>query len=97
MCPTVLSLTIVRHMQTMNAADYARLIIDAAPTYAKAKAYVYVSSFRLRLRYENMPTHQDIRDFGEELSAEKGYQILDESFPSRVLLLSRLNRSRKFT
>jgi tRNA wybutosine-synthesizing protein 1 len=94
-CPTVLRLTLVRHMQTMNAADYARLITDAAPTYVEAKAYVYVGQSRLRLHFENMPTHQDIRDFGRELSALTGYKILDESIPSRVLLLSRLDSPRK--
>lgn len=94
-CPTVLRLTLVRHMQTMKAVDYARLITDAEPTYVEAKAYVYVGPSRHRLRFENMPTHQDIRDFGQELSAVTGYKILDESIPSKVLLLSRLKQARK--
>jgi tRNA wybutosine-synthesizing protein 1 len=94
-CPTVLRLTLVRNLKTMNAADYAQIIADAAPTYVEAKAYVYVGRSRLRLQYENMPTHKDIREFGRELSELTGYKILDESIPSKVLLLSRLEKPRK--
>jgi tRNA wybutosine-synthesizing protein 1 len=94
-CPTVLRLTLVRHKKAMNAADYAQLIADAAPTYIEAKAYIYVGRSRLRLQYKNMPTHKDIREFGQELSEVTGYNILDESIPSRVLLLSRLEKPRK--
>lgn len=94
-CPTVLRLTLVRNLKTMNAADYAQFITDAAPTYVEAKAYIYVGRSRLRLQYENMPTHKDIREFGRELSALTGYKILDESIPSKVLLLSRLEKPRK--
>ncbi len=94
-CPTVLRLTLVRHLKAMNAADYAQLIVDAAPTYVEVKAYIYVGWSRLRLQFENMPTHEDIRKFGRELSELTGYKILDESIPSKVLLLSKLEKPRK--
>jgi len=89
-CPTVLRLTLVKHLNLMDAEGYARLIAKAEPTYVEAKAYVYVGMSRHRLQYENMPTHTEIKDFGEEVSRLTGYRLLDESIPSRVVLLSRL-------
>jgi tRNA wybutosine-synthesizing protein 1 len=47
--------------------------------YIEAKAYMHVGYSRLRLGYENMPTHEDIRDFAEELSKGLGYNLLDEA------------------
>ena len=91
-CPTVVRLTLVKRLNLMDAEGYARLIAKAEPTYVEAKAYVYVGMSRHRLKFENMPTHTEIRDFGEELSSLTGYKILDESIPSRVVLLSRLTK-----
>jgi len=91
-CPTVIRLTLVRHLNLRDAEGYARLISRAEPTYVEPKAYVYVGMSRLRLKFENMPTHGEIMEFGQELSELTGYRILDESVPSRVLLLSRLEK-----
>jgi len=91
-CPTVMRLTLVRHLNLRDAEGYARLIAKAEPTYVEPKAYVYVGMSRLRLKFENMPTHSEIREFGQELSGLTGYKIVDESIPSRVLLLSKLER-----
>jgi len=49
-------------------------------------------SRRRGLGYENMPRHEEVRAFSERLSAELGYNVLDESVPSRVVLLSRYGR-----
>jgi wyosine [tRNA(Phe)-imidazoG37] synthetase (radical SAM superfamily) len=38
----------------------------------------------------NMPLHQEIRAFAEELAQETGYFISDESEQSRVLLLKKI-------
>ena len=41
-------------------------------------------------------THEEIRDFSIELAKETGYNLIDESKDSRVVLLSRLERPLKF-
>jgi tRNA wybutosine-synthesizing protein 1 len=64
--------------------------------YIEAKAYMHVGYSRLRLGYENMPTHEEIRTFSTELAKETGYNLIDESNDSRVVLLSRLQRAIKF-
>ncbi|MCD6262953.1 4-demethylwyosine synthase TYW1 [Candidatus Bathyarchaeota archaeon] len=94
--PTVLRHTLVRGLNLKDPEGYARLIAKANPTYVEPKAAMAVGFYRMRLTYEDMPTHQEIRAFAEALARETGYHILDESEPSEIVLLSRLKRPRRF-
>jgi len=91
-CPTVIRLTLARHLNLKHPEIYAKLIRKANPTYIEPKAYMHVGFSRLRLGYKNTPTHPEIRDFATQLSNEMGYNILDEAPESRVVLLSRLEK-----
>jgi tRNA wybutosine-synthesizing protein 1 len=91
-CPTVIRLTLARHLNLKNPELYARLIRKANPTYMEPKAYMHVGFSRLRMGYNNMPTHREIRDFAVPLAREMSYNILDEAPESRVVLLSRLEK-----
>ena len=71
---------------------YAKLVRKANPTYIEPKAYMHVGFSRLRLGYNNTPTHPEIRDFAAQLATEMSYNILDEAPESRVVLLSRLEK-----
>jgi tRNA wybutosine-synthesizing protein 1 len=95
-CSTVLRLTLARHLNLAHPERYARLIENANPTYVESKAYMHVGFSRLRLGFENMPTHQEIRDFASQLAKEIGYNLIDEAPESRVVLLSRLEKPIKF-
>jgi tRNA wybutosine-synthesizing protein 1 len=92
-CPTVLRLTLARHLNLAHPESYARLIEKANPTYVEPKAYMHVGFSRLRLGYENMPSHAEIQGFAQALAEETGYRILDEAPDSRVVLLSRLEKA----
>jgi len=92
-CPTVLRLTLTRHLNMSHAELYGKLIEKANPTYIEPKAYMHVGFSRLRLGFENMPNHSEIRHFAEELGKEIGYKVLDEAPDSRVVLLSRLEKA----
>jgi tRNA wybutosine-synthesizing protein 1 len=91
-CPTVLRLTLARHLNMSNLEDYARLIEKANPTYVEPKAYMHVGFSRQRLSFKNMPTHEEIRDFATELAKKIGYKVLNQAPESRVVLLSRLEK-----
>ena len=65
------------------------------PTYLEPKAYMHVGFSRLRMDGSNMPTHKEIKDFASQLSIEMGYNLLNESPDSRVVLLSRLEKAIK--
>lgn len=94
-CPTVIRLTLVRHLNLNDVEGYAKIITTTKPTYVEPKGYVYVGMSRRRLKFENMPNHKEIREFGKKLSYLTGYKIIDESIPSKVLLLSKLGKAIK--
>lgn len=95
-CPTVIRITIVRGLNMKNIKGYAKLVEKANPTYIEPKAYMHVGFSRLRLGYECMPTHGEIREFATQIAKETGYNIIDESQESRVVLLSKLEKSIRF-
>lgn len=95
-CPTVIRITLVRGLNMKMADAYAKLIEKTNPTYVESKAYMHVGFSRLRLSYENMPSHMEIREFAAQLAKETGYDVIDESEESRVVLLSRLEKPIRF-
>jgi len=96
-CPTVIRLTLVRHLNLGHPEKYARLVRKAHPTYVEPKAYMHVGYSQLRLGFKNMPRHSEIRDFAVKLANEIGYSLLEEAPESRVVLLSDLEKPIKLT
>ena len=96
-CPTVIRLTLARNLNLEYPERFASLIKKANPTYVEPKAYMHVGFSRLRMKYSNMPTHKEIKEFAENIKAQIGYRILDEAPESRVVLLSRLEKAIKLT
>jgi len=94
-CPTVIRITLARHLNLKKPELYARLIRKANPTYVEPKAYMHVGFSRLRLGFENMPTHGEIQGFASQLAKMMGYNVLDEAPESRVILVSRLEKPLK--
>jgi len=94
-CPTVVRITLVRGLNMNDIEGFARLIGGASPTYVEPKAYMHVGYSRKRLGFSNMPTYSEVRKFAIQLAERLGYNVLDESKESRVVLLSRLNKPLK--
>ena len=88
-CRKVIRLTLVKGLNIKNAEGYAGLIEKAMPDFIESKAYMCVGYSRARLGIDNMPLFDEIKDFARELSKETGYSLVDESEPSRVVLLKR--------
>jgi len=91
-CPTVVRMTLVKDHNMNCLDDYAALIGKANPTYIEAKAYMHIGFSSLRLGFERMPMHGEVRDFAVKLAEKTGYNIIDEAPESRVVLLSRLKK-----
>ncbi|HID90390.1 TPA: 4-demethylwyosine synthase TYW1 [Candidatus Bathyarchaeota archaeon] len=91
-CPTVIRITLVRGLNLKDAEGYAKLVSKANPLYVEPKAAMAVGFFERRLPRGAMPTHTEVRGFAERLAELTGYNVVDESPPSRVVLLSRLKR-----
>ena len=89
-CPTVVRTTLVKDLNMTHVEEYAKLIESANPTYIEAKAYMHIGFSNLRLGFERMPIHAEVKEFAEHLAEKTGYTIVDEAPESRVVLLSRL-------
>jgi tRNA wybutosine-synthesizing protein 1 len=95
-CPTVIRTTLVRGLNMENVDEYARLVEKANPTFIEAKAYMHIGFSGLRLGFDSMPNHREVREFAQKLAVRAGYEIVDESVESRVVLLSKSGKPRPF-
>ena len=84
---TAIRITSVKDKNMFNTDEYAELINKANPTYVEVKAYMFVGSSRKRLTLDNMPSHQDVRDFAQEIADKTGRELTQEAEISRVVLL----------
>lgn len=96
-CPTVIRITLVRGLNMANVDEYAKIVAKAQPTYVETKAYMHIGFSNLRLGFERMPEHKEICSFAASLSQKTGYRVLDESAESRVVLLGRIDKPRRFS
>jgi len=88
-CRKVIRLTLVKGLNLEEAPGYAGLINRAEPDFIETKAYMHVGFARARLKIESMPRLAEIKAFSQDLARETGYEIVDESEPSRVVLLKK--------
>jgi tRNA wybutosine-synthesizing protein 1 len=96
-CPTVVRMTLAKGVNLKDPEGYANLVKKANPTYIEPKAAMAVGYFTERLPRDAMPLHKEIREFAVSLAALTGYEIIDESEPSGVVLLSRMRKARKLS
>jgi len=102
--PSLDTRTVIRHtlvhdwnMDEKYIEAYAKLDAQAQPTFIEPKGYVFVGSSRNRLHFSNMPTHDQIRNFGQKLAEQLGYEQVIEKADSLVVLLASHQKNRKIT
>ena len=85
----VLRLTMIKgmNMDSPYVRQYADLIRRANPHFVEVKAYMWIGFSRKRLKEENMPLHEDIRNFAKDIEKSTDFRIVDEKEDSRVVLL----------
>jgi tRNA wybutosine-synthesizing protein 1 len=100
--PSLDTRTVIRHtlvhdwnMDEKYIEAYAKLDSQASPTFIEPKGYVFVGSSRNRLHFSNMPTHDQIRNFGQKLAEQLGYEQVMEKADSLVVLLASHQKNRK--
>jgi tRNA wybutosine-synthesizing protein 1 len=99
--PSLDTRTVIRHtlvhgwnMDEKYIEAYARLDAHASPTFIEPKGYVFVGSSRNRLHFSNMPTFDQIKNFGQKLAEQLGYEQVIEKADSLVVLLSSQQKNR---
>ncbi|MGC9517247.1 MAG: 4-demethylwyosine synthase TYW1 [Methanomicrobiales archaeon] len=86
---TVIRMTCVENYNMQNSDEYAKIIKDSSPDFVEIKAYMYVGYSRKRLDLNNMPSFRKIMEFSNTISQKSGYEIINNSEDSRVVLLSK--------
>ena len=86
---TVIRITLIKGINMKDEKAYAGLIKKAGPMFVELKAYMFVGSSRKRLSKENMPFHEDVKEFSKKVAELSGYKLIDEKKESRVVLLAK--------
>ncbi len=101
--PSLDTRTVIRHtlLQRWNMDEkyikqYAELDKKAEPMFIEPKGYVFVGYSRKRMNISNMPPHEKVRDFGSKISDEIGYKLSMEKPKSRVVLLTKDSKKKRF-
>ena len=101
--PSLDTRTVIRHtlvnkwnMDTKFIKNYSRLDKIASPLFIEPKGYVFVGYSRKRMTISNMPSHNSVRDFGIALANNLDYKLIMERADSRVVLLSKKEKTERF-
>jgi len=87
---TVLRTTLVAGKNMRTPDWYAGLYRRADPDFVELKAYMHVGPSRDRLDRSEMPDHEDVADFAEDVAAHMPeHEVVREHPASRVALLAR--------
>ncbi|MBI4148993.1 4-demethylwyosine synthase TYW1 [Candidatus Woesearchaeota archaeon] len=85
---TCIRLTIVKGINDTGHAGYAQLIARGKPDFIEVKGYMFVGASRQVLSLANMPYHEEVKVFAEQLlPLLPDYELVAEHTPSRVVLL----------
>ncbi len=89
---STIRMTLVKNLNMIKPEKYAELIEKAKPEFVEAKAYMWVGYSRQRLGMEDMPLHEEIKEFAKAIADHSSYKIIDEKKESRVVLLMRKDK-----
>ncbi len=92
---SVLRITAIKGMNMQDPEKYAEIIRKNNVDFVEVKAYMYVGYSRKRMEKENMPYHEEIKEFTEKINEHLEYEILGEKPLSRVVLLGSKNKKQK--
>jgi len=88
-CRRVIRLTLVRGLNMLNPEGYAKLIAKSGCDYCEVKAFMHVGEAQKRLPREAMPSHDEVKAFGQQIAKHLGYTLAGEQRASRVVLLKK--------
>lgn len=93
-CRRVIRLTLIKgyNMDEKYMKEYADLIKLSNTDFVEVKAYMYLGMSTQRLKYENMPSHEEVKEFSLKfLEYLPEYEYASEHPPSRIVLLKNKN------
>jgi len=87
---TCIRMTLIKGMNMVEPEKYAELLNKARPDFIEVKAYMFVGASRQRLSLDNMPFHEEVVEFSNNLiKFLSDYEVVSEQIPSRVVMLAK--------
>lgn len=86
-CRRVLRLTLTKGHNMYNPEEYGRFIKNLYFDFVECKGYVHVGYAMQRNTKDNMPNHDEIKEFSEKVAKAAGIKYIDEKPESSVVLL----------
>lgn len=87
---TAIRITCIKGINMIEPENYAKLIERSDADFIEIKSYMFVGASQERLKFENMPKCDEIKNFGDEiLEFLPNYEFIDHHAPSRVVLLGK--------
>ncbi len=69
---------------------YAKLFEKSRADFIEVKGYMFLGASRNRLKFENMPMHEYVREWCERFAAQiPNYDTINEDYLSRIVLFRR--------
>ncbi len=85
----VIRLTLIKGINMIEPEKYVELINMANPDFIEAKAYMHIGASINRMEFENMPSHDEVKEFAQKIADISEYNIVNEQKESRVVLLKK--------
>jgi tRNA wybutosine-synthesizing protein 1 len=86
-CRKVIRLTLTKDYNMVSPEIYGELIRKCSYDFVECKGYMHVGYAMKRLKKENMPTHDEIKEFAMKVGEAAGLKYIDEKPESSVVLL----------
>lgn len=86
---SAIRVTVVQGINDCAPEQYAAMIQDSGTTFVEVKGYMFLGYSRLRLERSNMPEHEHVKAFANEIAKYCDYEITNESPISRVVCMER--------
>jgi len=88
-CRRTLRLTLTKGINMENPKEYGDFIKKLHFDFIEVKGYMWVGYSRQRLKKENMPSNDEIKEFSKKLCEYGNLKFIDEQVRSNVVLLMR--------
>ncbi len=91
----VLRLTLTKGYNMVYPEKYGEFIkeLEGHYDFVECKGYMHVGYSKHRLKEENMPSHDEIKEFAEKVANSSGLKYIDEKPESSVVLLMKEDRA----
>lgn len=89
---TITRITLIKGLNMNDAEGWAELIRRANAHFVEFKGYSWIGYSKMRLKLENVPTLEEVREFATKVMKHIDYDYMDEEDRSRIVVYKNKGR-----